>query len=122
MASSLYGKVSRSKEFRKKTLQNRESIHLISYKNWDDATMEKALEEVSSGSMTVRCAAEEYGVPRSTLGDSASGRVVSGTKSGAPIYLSPEEEEELVQFVIGSADIGYPNLCEKHRFWLVQFF
>ena len=47
-------------------------------------------------------------VPRSTLGDCASGRVVPRTKSGAPTYLSPEEKE-LVQFLIGSADIGYPK-------------
>ena len=115
MASSLYGRVSRSKEFTKKTLQNRESIRPISYKNWDDATMEKALEEVSSRSMTIRRAAEEYGVPRSTLGDRASGRVVPGTKSGAPTYLSPEEEEELVHFLIGSAEIGYPKLVREVR-------
>ena len=93
----------------KKTLQSRESIRPICYKNWDDAVMESALEEVSSGSMTIRRAAEEYGVPRSTLGDRASGRVVIGTKSGASTYLSPEEKEELVQFLIGSADIGYPK-------------
>ena len=96
----------------KKTL---ESIRLISYKNWDDAVIESALEEVSSGSMTIRRAAEEYGVPRSTLGDRASGGVVPGTKSGAPTYLSPEEEEELVQFLIGSADIGYPKSVREVR-------
>ena len=51
--------------------------------------MESALEEASSGSMTIRCATEDYGVPRSTLGDCASGCVVPGTKIGAPTYLSP---------------------------------
>ena len=92
----------------KKTLKSRENIRPISYKNWDDAIMESVLEEVSSGSMTIRHAAEKYSVPRSTLGDCASGRVVPRTKSGAPTYLSPEEKE-LVQFLIGSADIGYPK-------------
>ena len=125
MASSLSGRVSRSKKFKvaKKTLQSIESIRPISYKNWNDVAMENALEEVSPGSMTIRHAAEEYGVPRSTLGDRASGCVVPGSKSGAPTYLSPEKEEELVQFLIGSAEIGYPkSVYEKYGLWLVQFF
>ena len=85
--------------------------------------MESALQEISLGSMTIRCAAEDYSILRSTLGEHASGHVVLiGTKSGALIYLSPEEEEELVQFLIQSADIGYPNLCKKYGLWLVQFF
>ena len=81
MASSLAGRVTRSKEFRvtKKALQSRESIRSISYKNWDDAIMESALEEVSSGSTTIKHAAEEFGIPRSTFGDCASGYVVPGT-------------------------------------------
>ena len=91
------------------------SIRPISYKDWDDCDMERALEEVSSGSMTIRRAAEEYGVPRSTLGDRASGRVICGAKSGAPTYLSPEEEEELVQFLVGSAEIGYPKSVREVR-------
>ena len=59
--------------------------------------------------MTIRCAAEEYGIPRSTLVYRASGRVIPGTKSGASTYLSPEEEEDLVQFLIGNTEIGYPK-------------
>ena len=59
--------------------------------------------------MTIRCTAKEYGVPRSTLGDCALGCEVPGTKSGAQTYLSPENEEELVQFLMGSVDIGYPK-------------
>ena len=59
--------------------------------------------------MTIRRAAEEYGIPRSTLVYRASGRVIPGTKSGAPTYLSPEEEEDLVQFLIGNTEIGYPK-------------
>ena len=77
--------------------------------------MERALQEVSSGSMTVIRAALEYGIPRSTLRVRASGRVVPGSKSGAPTYLSPEEEEELVHFLIGSAEIGYPKSVREFR-------
>ena len=71
-----------SKELKvaKKTLQRGESIRPISCKNWNDIAVENALEEISSVFMTIRRAAEEYGIPRSTLGDHASGCVVPGTK------------------------------------------
>ena len=59
--------------------------------------------------LAIRCAAEEYDVPRSTLGDRISGRVVPGSTSGPPKYLSTQEEEELVQFLIDCASIGYPR-------------
>lgn len=43
---------------------------------------------------SVRRAAEEYGVPRATLGDRVSGRVKPGAVSGPSKYLSTDEEEE----------------------------
>ena len=52
------------------------------YKNWTDERMEHALKAVGGG-MSIRRAAEEYGVPRSTLHDRVTGRVIPGTKSGA---------------------------------------
>lgn len=55
----------------------------------------------------VRCEAELYHVPRSTLFDRVSGRVVFGVKSGLSKYLSDEEEKELVNFLSGCAAVGY---------------
>ena len=55
---------------------------------------------------SVRRAAIEYGVPKSTLGDRVSGRVTHGVLSGPPKYLSEEEEEELVRFILGCASVG----------------
>ena len=59
--------------------------------------------------MSVRKAAEQYGVPKSTLWDHVSGRVLPGAHSGPPRYLSTEEEDELEQFLFNSAAIGFPR-------------
>lgn len=59
--------------------------------------------------MTVRIAASHFGVPKSTLGDRISGRVVLGSRSGPKPYLSTEEEDELMQFLLRCASIGYPK-------------
>ena len=78
------------------------------YKQWNEEQMVYAVKAVTDGS-SIRRAAEEYDVPRSTLGDRISGRVVPGSTSGPPKYNSTQEEEELVQFLIDSASIGYPR-------------
>ena len=59
--------------------------------------------------MSLREAAAQYGVPKSKLGDRISGRVLLGAVSGPLPYLSSEEEDELVKFLLCSAAIGYPK-------------
>ena len=69
--------------------------------------MTGALAAASEG-MPANRAATTYGVPRSTLKDRLSGRVVHGHKSGPRPYLDPDEEKEL----------SHPHLiC---RVWLWQ--
>ena len=46
------------------------------YKNWEEYNLKEA---VKSGSMSLRCAAEEFQVPRSTLHDRLSGKVKFGS-------------------------------------------
>ena len=54
--------------------------------------------------MTIRRAAEEYVVPRSTLHDQ---KVLHGAKSGPKSYLTETEEDELETFLCGMPSIGY---------------
>lgn len=70
--------------------------------------MISALQAVRYG-MGVNRAALEHGVPRTTLKDRVSGKVVHGSKSGPPPYLTKEEETELAEFLRTSAEIGYPK-------------
>ena len=68
--------------------------------------MQQAMDVVRDGSCTIREAAVMYEVPKPTLGDRISGRVQMGAKSGPPTYLTPHEERQLVDFLIGCAQIG----------------
>ena len=70
--------------------------------------MIKAVTAVENG-MPIRRASELYSVPKSTLHDRVVGKVQHGTRPGPLAYLTVEEEEELVEFLIGCAEIGYPH-------------
>ena len=73
------------------------------YKQWTDDRMSRAQYAVREDSSSIRRAAEEYNVPRSTLGYRISGRVKEGAVSGPLKYLSTAEEEELVRFLLECA-------------------
>ena len=68
--------------------------------------MEGALEAVANG-QSVSAAAREYGVPKTTLLDRTSCRVIHGVKPGPKPYLSPSEEKELGTFLKECAKVGY---------------
>ena len=68
--------------------------------------MVAAMTAVKGGSHIKR-AAEEHGVPVSTLRDRISGRVVHGTKPGPEPYLSNTEEAELSSFLKLCSNVGY---------------
>ena len=90
-------------------------------KLWDDESMQKAIAAVEQGTDSIRRAAEKYGIPRSTLHDHVSGKVDLRAKPGRDPYLSLEEEEELVSFLLKCAHIGYPH-TRKQVMTLVQEF
>ena len=76
-------------------------FHGGKYRNWDEVSMENAVEAVRRGE-TVRRAAELYNVPRSTLSDKVLCKVPFKARSGPPSYLTTEEEEELTSFLLES--------------------
>ena len=89
------------------------------YKDWRDSQLDRACDAVVKQSLSIRRAAEQFAVPRSTVHDRVSGRVSCGSRSGPPKYLSSEEEEEMCQFLCSCAEIGFPKTrCEVIR--LVQ--
>ena len=79
------------------------------YKQWTERQMGLAMNAVVKDGLSVRRAAEEFGVPKSTLGDRISGRVLPGAVSGPGKYLTDQEEEELTCFLLRCASIGYPR-------------
>ena len=68
--------------------------------------------------MSVHHASELFAVPKSTLYDRVSGRVQHGAYPRALTYLT-KEEDELAQFLLRCADIGYPHTI-SHILSIVQ--
>ena len=64
--------------------------------------MREALDAIHEG-MSVSRASTMYGIPRTTLNDHKLGKV----KAGPPPLLSTAEEDDLVKFLLKSADTGY---------------
>lgn len=77
------------------------------YREWNTDKMEKAIEAVHNGTLSIRRAAEVYNIPKSTLHDRISGKVVQGASSGPEPYLTVTEETELVQFLTKCASMGF---------------
>ena len=61
-------------------------------KLWTNENMEAAMLCAAKTEMSANKAADLYGVPRSTLKDCLSGRVVHGTNPGPKPYLTRDEE------------------------------
>ena len=64
--------------------------------------------------MRVRRAAEHFAVPKSTLRDMISGRMLPGSTSG-PRRILNDEEEELVAFLRCCASVGLSK--SRKGFW-----
>ena len=65
-----------------------------------------AMAAVQNKGSSINRNAKLFGVPLSTLKDRLSGRVVHGVKPGPVPYLSPEEEDELEDYVLEPAQSG----------------
>ena len=89
------------------------------YRECTTDKMEKAIKAVHKGTLSVRRAAEVYGIPKSTLHDRISGKVVQGASSGPEPYLTVTEETELVQFLTKCASMGFAR-SKKQIFDIVD--
>ena len=83
--------------------------------------MNAAIAAVKNGGSVLR-AAKEHGVPRQTLQDRISGRVVHGTKPGPKPYLTSVEEKELSDFLVDVSKRDMAKLESKSRgLWNLWF-
>ncbi|XP_037624816.1 uncharacterized protein LOC119487840 [Sebastes umbrosus] len=81
------------------------------YKNrkWTKEAMKQATEEVRAGRQTIRQAAKQFGVPKSSLSDRLSGRVAADPVHGQNPLLTIEDEISLVEYCLYSASHGCPQ-------------
>jgi len=68
--------------------------------------MKAAMEAVAAG-QSVSETARKHGIPKTTLHDRVSGKVIHGVKPGPRPYLSPKEEGNLGLFLKQCAKLGY---------------
>ena len=83
-----------------------------SYGLWKEGSMEKVIAAIDRGE-SIRRAAEMFGVPCSTLHDQISGKVKQYARQGPKPYLTPEEKDELANFLLRCARIGYPHTRQQ---------
>ena len=79
----------------------------VKRKQWTEIQMLAAISSIQNDGLSGNRAADLQRVPRSTLKDRLSGRVIHGTKSGPKIYLSVDEENELEKYLLQASEIGY---------------
>ena len=84
-------------------------------KLWSNESMCAAMKAVKNG-MNVRRAAVEHGVPRMTLRDRITGRVVHGTKPGPKPRRSLPEEKETAAFMVQSSTAEYGKKRKQKNF------
>jgi len=74
---------------------------------WGTPQLRAALQRVSNKEISLRQAALQYGIPRSTLSDHKTGKSTSRC-AGAPTVLSHAEESEIVIGCQVLAEMGFP--------------
>uniref|UniRef100_A0A1X7UV72 HTH psq-type domain-containing protein n=1 Tax=Amphimedon queenslandica TaxID=400682 RepID=A0A1X7UV72_AMPQE len=83
-------------------------------KYWSQQAMEQAVASVESDAMGLREAARCYNVPVETLRRRVKCLVPVECKPGPPTVLSKEEEDQLYEYLINMADMGY-GITKGHR-------
>ena len=73
---------------------------------YSQESLDKAIEDFQSGKFSLRSAAKEYGVPKTTLENRVKGK--STDELGRPKVLSPDEENVLVERLMLLGDWGFP--------------
>lgn len=76
------------------------------YANWSEETLQTALAEIQTGTISYRDAQDKYNIPKSTLQRKIKNKHMK--KVGRPTELDSEEEIKLVDGLIILADWGYP--------------
>src|SRR5258705_789934 len=75
------------------------------YKNYDDATLQLALAAVNNG-MSLQKASTIYKISVGTLFNKVHKK--HGNKVGKPLTLGSEEEGIIVQYILTTAESGFP--------------
>lgn len=76
------------------------------YVNYSAEVLEKCLEDIRCKRLSQREAAEQYGIPRSTIINKLKG--VRSSVIGGPTVFTPHEEEAFKNHLLKLAEFGFP--------------
>ena len=76
-------------------------------------SLQLAIQDVCCSKLSLRMAARQYGIPKSTLSLYVSGKLQIGARRGPASILSPEEEQRIVDYAVHMEEIGYGCIREQ---------
>lgn len=83
--------------------------------NYNVKNVQDALTAIEKDNLTVRQAAEKFKVPKSTLHDKLKFKTSISAKKGPQTYLTQEEEERIVDWILECSVRGFPVTKEVER-------
>lgn len=93
------------------------------YQNYDVESLDKAVNAVLKTNISIRQAAEQFQVPKSTISDylkaHKSNKIIK--KPGTPTALNTDQEEKLVQGLLICSEWGFPLKCRDIQLVVKSF-
>lgn len=93
------------------------------YQNYDVETLDKAVNAVLKTNISIRQAAEQFQVPKSTISDNLkahkSNKIIKNP--GTPTALNTDQEEKLVQGLLICSEWGFPLKCRDIQLVVKSF-
>jgi len=87
---------------------------------WSQKDLASAIQAIKKENLSLRTAADRFGVPKSTLNNYLHGKSEIGTKPGPSSILSRDEEAKLVQYAIHMTEIGYGRTKQQLQYLVKQ--
>ena len=84
---------------------------------WSQKDLASAIEAIKKENLSLRTAADRFGVPKSTLYNYLHGK---SEKPGPSSILNPDEEAKLVQYAIHMTEIGYGQTKQQLQYLVKQ--
>jgi hypothetical protein len=81
-------------------------------RDYSPGAVDRAVEAVKSGRLSIRKASVEFGVPRATINDHVQSADIN-ERMGRPPVLSDEEESHIIVHIQVMADWGFPFSAES---------
>ena len=81
--------------------------------HFTEDSLQLAIQDVRCSKLSLRMAARQYGILKSTLSLYVSGKLQIGVRRSPASILSPEEEQRIVDYVIHMGEIGYGRTREQ---------